>query len=256
MMRAMEEKKMGSLDKFFYAPEWYVALAPYTWETKFVKLRAESIKALSVGMDEGQAQDFLFSPEGKALMNELALPMANIPGNTFAFVDTCAPTDTERFANKGGAVYSPRSALFYLLQSKKVAAAAQRGEVNYICLRPFRKITRAREFRLFIYEGKLSAMSQYHLIRHFRRLEGVKEKYWQMAEEWVGELFWRLPVKTLVMDVYITSGDEFLLIDLNPWGGETDPLLLNTWDRDWSKSSGIQLMAPPIAISGDVKVSF
>lgn len=250
------EKQMSGLEKYFYAPEWYVDLAPYTWDTKFVKLRSESIKALAVGMDENQAQDFLFSPEGKKLMNELAIPMGDIPGNSFAFVDTCAPTDTERFESKGGAVYSPRSALFYLLQSRKVAAAAQRGEVNYICLRPFRKITRAREFRLFVYEGELSAMSQYHLIRHFRRLEGGKEKYWNLAVEWLKEVAWRLPVKTLVMDIYITSDDEILLIDLNPWGGNTDPLLLHTWNRDWSEVAGIQLMAPPIAISGDVKVSF
>ena len=247
---------MSGLDKFFYTPEWYVALAPYTWDTKFVKLRKDSIDALAAGMSEEQAQNFLYSPEGKSLMNDLADPMGDIPGNSFAFVDTCAPTDTERFQHKGGAVYSPRSALFYLLQSKKIAAAAQRGEVNYICLRPFRNITRAREFRLFVYEGALSAMSQYHLIRHFRRLEGCKEKYWKLAENFVKEVAWRLPVKSLVMDIYITSNDDILLVDLNPWGGDTDPLLLNTWERDWSVPAGIQLMAPPIAISGDVKVSF
>lgn len=246
---------MSEFDKCFSVPEWYAALEPYTWDTKFVKLRKEGIAALAVGMDENQAQDFLYSPEGKGMMSELAEPMSDIPGNSFVFVDSCAPTDTERFATKGGAVYSPRSALFYLLQSKKVAAAAQRGEVEFICLRPFRNMTRAREFRLFVYEGNLSAMSQYHLIRHFRRLEGVKEKYWELAVEFVKNAAWRLPVKTLVMDIYITSDDDILLIDLNPWG-VADPLLLNTWERDWSIPAGIQLMAPPIEISGDVKVSF
>ena len=247
---------MDTSNKFFRVPEWYMALSPYTWDTKFVKLPEHMIAAFASGMDEDAAKEFLYTAEGKSLMNELALPMSDIPGNAFAFVDTCAPTDTERFASKGGAVYSPRSALFYLLQSKKVAAAAAANEVEYICLRPFRNITKAREFRLFIFEGKLSAMSQYHLIRHFRRLEGVKERYWRMASGLVDEISWRLPVKTLVMDIYITSSDEILVIDLNPWGGDTDPLMLNTWERDWSVPAGIQLMEPPVEVSGDVKVSF
>ena len=247
---------MDASNKFFRVPEWYMALSPYTWDTKFVKLPEHMIAAFASGMDDDAAKEFLYTAEGKSLMNELALPMSDIPGNAFAFVDTCAPTDTERFASKGGAVYSPRSALFYLLQSKKVAAAAAANEVEYICLRPFRNITKAREFRLFIFEGKLSAMSQYHLIRHFRRLEGVKERYWRMASGLVDEISWRLPVKTLVMDIYITSSDEILVIDLNPWGGDTDPLMLNTWERDWSVPAGIQLMEPPVEVSGDVKVSF
>jgi len=246
---------MDELDKFFRVPEWYAALAPFTWDTKFVKLRKDAIDALSVGMNEEQAKEFLYTPVGKGVMNDLAEPMGDIPGNAFAFVDSCAPTDTERFALKGGAVYSPRSALFYLLQSKKVSEAARNNKVEYICLRPFRKITRAREFRLFIYDGKLSAMSQYNLIRHFRRLEGVKKSYWDSAVKFVESVIWRLPIKTLVIDIYITSGGDILVVDLNKWG-ETDPLLLRTWERDWSETVGIQLMSPPTSISGDVKVSF
>jgi len=247
---------MEATEKFFRVSRWYTDLAPWTWDTKFVKLRKEVRDAFASHMDEGEAKKYLYSEDGKKLMADLAEPMGDIPGNAFAFVDCCAPTDTERFSTKGGAVYSPRSALFYLLQSKKVADSAARGEVEFICLRPFRNITKAREFRLFIYEGKLSAMSQYHLIRHFRRLEGVKDGYWKKACDFVDEIVWRLPVKTLVIDIYITSGNDILIVDLNPWGGETDPLLLNSWERDWSIPVGIQLMAPPTEIKGDVKVSF
>ncbi|MBE6356246.1 MAG: hypothetical protein E7058_03935 [Lentisphaerae bacterium] len=240
---------------FLRVSSWYTALAPYTWDTKFVKLRSEAVAALASGMDAEAAKNFLYTVAGKATMNDLAVPMGDIPGNAFVFVDTCAPTDTERFASKGGAVYSPRSALFYLLQSKKIANAAANGEVEYVCLRPFRNITKAREFRLFIYEGELSAMSQYHLIRHFRRLEGVKSNYWSLAQDFVKNIVWRIPVKTLVIDIYITSSKDILIIDLNRWG-ECDPLLLRSWERDWRDPAGIQVMAPPTEVSGDVKVSF
>ena len=131
-----------------------------------------------------------------------------------------------------------------------------RGEVEHICIRPFRRMNRTREFRLFIYEGKLSAMSQYYLIRHFRRLEKIKENFWLKAKQFVEEIIWLLPVKTLVMDIYFTSDDEIMIVDLNPWGEPTEPLMLNTWDRDWSTSAGIQLMPVPIPVSGDVNISF
>ena len=51
-------------------------------------------------------------------------------------------------------------------------------------------------------------------------------------------------------------GGEIMIVDLNPWGGATDPLLLRSWDRDWSKPAGIVLMDPPTRISGDVNISF
>jgi len=246
---------MNSEDKKLLVPSWYPALSSYTWDTRFVKLTPEAVAMFADGNGECSGE-LLYSPVAKSLMHDLETPLTAIRGNAFVFADSCAPTDTERFAAKGGAVYSARSAVNTLLQSKKVSAAARRGEMEYICIRPYRNITLAREFRLFIYEGQLSAMSQYHLIRHFRRLEGVKANYWELAERFVKEISWKLPQQTVVMDIYITSGQEILIVDLNPWGGETDPLMLFTWDRDWSKPAGIQLMAPPTAVSGDVKVSF
>ena len=247
--------KMNDNESFFRVPVWYPVLAPYTWDTKFVKLPPEALQMFAAGCN-GADDDRLFSPTAKKMMQMLDEVLSDIPGNAFVFMDSCAPTDTERFASKGGAVYSARSALKNLLESAKVSVAAQCQDIEYICVRPFRNITRAREFRLFIYEGRLSAMSQYHLVRHYRRLEGVKDEYWRMAESFINNIAWSLPVKTFVMDIYITSDKKILIVDLNPWGGDTDPLMLKTWDRDWSVPAGIQLMAPPTALSGDVKVSF
>jgi hypothetical protein len=58
------------------------------------------------------------------------------------------------------------------------------------------------------------------------------------------------------MDIYFTSGGKILIIDLNPWGEPTDPLLVRDWGRDWNTPAGMLLMDPPIPIHGDVNVSF
>ena len=224
---------------FWLLPQWYTQLAAHTFITTFVPLPKDAIALLQAGelddLDEEERIDSL-------MIEELRQPMAEIPGNCFVSVDSCAPTDTERFRAKGGAVYSPRSAWQILRQSEKVRKAAQAGLVTSICLRPFRNMTPAREFRLFIKDGKLKGMSQYHLTRHFRRLEGVRENLWGRCQLFVNAKAWRLPKGPIVMDVYFTSNYErIMIVDLNPWGGETDPKLFK-WDEAWDNVPGLRVM--------------
>ena len=233
---------------FFKTQNWYPALAGNTFLTSFVKLQEEEIEALADGAIDG--------PIAYNVIKRLKQAMHYITGNCFVSVDTCAPTDTERFRLKRGAVHSPESAWQFLALSQKVRDAAAKKEINHICLRPFRRMNQTREFRLFIHEGELVAMSQYWLVRHFRRLEGIKDTLWDQANKFFETISWNLPVKTLVMDIYITSSKKVLIVDLNTWGEKTDPLLLGNWDRDWSKKPGIFLMPPPTKIFGDVNVSF
>ncbi|MBO5762784.1 MAG: hypothetical protein J6R85_02845 [Lentisphaeria bacterium] len=242
---------MSGSEDFLKTPVWYPVLASHTFLTSFIRLRPEAVKALADGCDGTVKSAVVIEA-----IESLRAPMAAIPGHCFASVDCCSPTDTERFITKGGAVFSPESAWRYLARSAKVRAAAERGDVEYICLRPYRRMNRTREFRLFIRNGELNAMSQYHLTRHFRRLEGVKQNFWHEAKAFVNSISWLLPVKDLVMDVYFTSSHRILIVDLNPWGAPTDPLLLRRWTRDWEESAGIVLMPPPLRISGDVNVSF
>ncbi len=249
---------MKNAEDFLRMPVWYPVLAGHTFLTSFVKLRAPALAALAEGVtpEDYEDDDDEVNPAVEETIEDLRQPMAAIPGNCFVCVDSCAPTDTERFYNKRGAVYSPKSAWKYLALSEKVRNSVRRGEVEYICVRPFRRMNRTREFRLFIYNGRLNAMSQYYLVRHFRRLEGVKNRYWEMAEDFIDDISWLLPLKNLVMDVYFTSSEKILIIDLNRWGAPTDPLLLQRWERDWERPAGIVLMDPPTRISGDVNVSF
>ncbi len=234
-------------ENFWRTPVWYPALSEHTFITSFVKLKPAEIEALAQGETKGEAV--------REVIERMRRPMDAILGNRFVFADTAAPTDTERFAGKRGAVHSPESAWRFLAESYKIREAAASGNVEYICIRPFRRMNKTREFRLFIRDGELSAMSQYWLIRHFRRMEGVKEEYWNKVQAFVQSIQWALPAQTLVMDIYCTSDGNILIVDLNKWG-ECDPKLLHSWDRDWSKPAGILMMPPPTMITGNVNVSF
>ena len=51
-------------------------------------------------------------------------------------------------------------------------------------------------------------------------------------------------------------GEDILIIDFNPWGEPTSPLIFRTWDRDWQEEAGIKIIEPPVQVGGDVNVSF
>ena len=244
--------QMSDPNRFLRIPEWYPVLAAHTFLTTFVRLRSEAQLLLAGKLADDRAVEEI----SERIIADLRQPLSSISGPCFISVDTCAPTDTERFAKKGGAVFSAESVLRILRESKKVREAAQAGLVENICIRHYRNITAPREFRLFIHNGELNAMSQYHLNRHYRRLEGVKDQYWETAQQLIEEVAWRLPLKNLIMDIYFTHSGKILILDLNPWGEPTSPLLLNSWGRDWETKAGIVLIPPPKTVKGDVNVSF
>ncbi len=246
-MTKSEFAQSEEMEYFYKCSEWYRSLSSFTFPTSFVKLKPLESQALASGQIDGKIVS--------DAIHRLAAPMNSYPGNCFVSVDTAAPTDTTRFALKRGAVYSPESAWKYLAASKKIREAVSDGDSDHICIRPFRRVTRAREFRLFIYKGRLAAMSQYWLTRHYRRLDKVRNKYLDAAKNFVESVAWLLPAHTMVMDIYFTARREVLIIDLNPWGPPTSPLLLKSWERNWSADPGIFLIEAPEKITGNVRVS-
>jgi len=246
---------MSDCKEFLSTPGWYPRLGAYSAFTTFVALPKEAVDYLAAGDRERAGFEDLDGLNGR--MNELfSRPLEAFSGYVFVSVDRCAPTDTVRFRERYGAVHRSKQIWDILCASEKVRRSAAAGEVSCVCIRPFHRMHVTREFRLFIRNGELIAMSQYHLIRHFRRLEGVRDKYWSIAEKLIRQIGWMLQMPELVMDVYISSRGSIQIIDLNPWGGPTDPLLLRSWDRDWSKPIGLVLMSPPAKLSGKVDVSF
>ena len=244
---------MSELNEFLGIPGWYPKLGAYSAFTTFVALPDDALSYLA----SGDRVAFEGARELEVRMCEmLRRPLEAFSGSVFVSVDHCAPTDTERFRDRYGAVRRPEQVWNILCASEKIRQSAAKGEVSSICLRPYHRMNIPREFRLFVRNGALIAMSQYHLIRHFRRLEGVRDKYWGIADRLIKQIGWMLPLPELVIDVYISSSGKIQIVDLNPWGKPTDPLLLRTWDRDWSSTIGLVLMDPPVKLSGKVDVSF
>jgi len=215
---------------------WYSTLADYTFPTTFVKLKEVELDMLAHGVNH---ENDIFE-----IVSRISKAQYAFSGNTFVFADFIAPTDTERFSFKKGAVFSAASAWKNLTESHKVRTAAKNRSFDCICVRPYRNMTHYREFRLFIYDGRLALMSQYWQTRHYHRLNIKKDFFWEKAQELVDEISWLLPSETIVLDIYFTSKDQIILIDFNSWGKPTSPLLAESWDIDWTEDHGIKITPP------------
>ncbi len=223
---------------------WYNALGDFTFPTLFLRLHKEELQFLLSTNSAGE----------KTLLERIDKAINSLPKTAFVGLDSCSPDDASNFAKKKSHT-SARTALELLKSSPKVKIALESGGDDTIAIRPFRRMDQTREFRLFIYEGKLVGMSQRHLVRHFRRLDGRREELWQKANQFFDSINSLINISNQVIDIYFTSEGNILIVDLNEWE-KCDPLLFRKWDRDWSAVVGLKLMSEPIQMKGDVKVSF
>lgn len=226
---------------------WYTSLGEWSFPTVFVRLEGAERDALAAGQ--------VAAPAAKAVAGRLERAMAALPHWAFVGADVCAPCDSPLF-RPGKGLTSGRVAWQWLASSPKVQAACRDKHTERLTVRAFRRMDKTREFRMFIHDGRLAAMSQYCLERHFARLDKRVDEIWQKGLQFAALIHPALPAATLVADVYLTSEGSLMLVDLNPWGPPTSPLLLRTWERDWQQTVGLKLIPEPVTMKGDVSVSF
>ena len=240
---------MNNTDKKEYPMQkWYPALSAVCFPTIFVSLTEEEIKALAAGTLEGNCVE--------NVIGRISGGVKNLPAPRFISVDTFSPVDTERYKEKKGAVNSAKSIWNVLCSSEKVRREAAEGRVTNICIRPFRRMDVAREFRVFIRDGKFAGMSQYHLVRHFRRLVEREAEYMALASDFVEKIAPFLPEKDIAADIYITHTRRVLLVDLNSWGGNTDAKMLKWEQLQETQKPLYGIVPPPRKISGQLEVKF
>ncbi|MCF7853731.1 MAG: cell division cycle 123 family protein [Candidatus Pacebacteria bacterium] len=227
--------------------EWYKDLGQFSFPTVFVALRPVEVKALLAGDCDGD--------DAKQAIGRVQQGIHDLPGSAFVSADVCAPTDSEKFGKRASVSYG-RVAWRLLAASAKVCEAFRNKLTERIVIRPFRRMNRTREFRLFFRGRKLLGMSQYNLERHFGRLAKREKELWRRGQKCAETFKDFLPYSDVVVDIYLTSDDRVLIVDLNPWGPPTDPLLFRTWERDWESKPGIKLIPRPMKMKGEISVSF
>lgn len=229
------------------ASEWYPHLAYLSFPMMFVPVDDEEAAVLTGDGKGRKARTSLIAKLDRAI--------ASIPGSCFVYADVCSPSDSKEFAKSKGAVRNGEAALKLLRGSDKVKTALRQKETQRLVVRPFRRMDTVREFRTFIYDGKLAGVSQMNLERHFARIAGRRDEILAGAEAIAAAVSQWFPKEKVVVDTYLTSSGDMMILDLNDWG-KSDPLLLLDWERDWSEPAGLKLIEKPTKLGGDVEVSF
>ena len=231
--------------------DWYTTFSDLSFPTVFIKLSQLEIDSIINNL----------SGEGKdSVWNRLTHAMTLLPRGVILNADCCAPSDSTAFKRRR-ILHTPISSWKQLTTSVKVKNALAEGKSDTLCLRPYRRMDRAREFRLFIKDGKLLAASQYNLDKNYAKLYKRQDEVWALLNTFfTTKLSPFLIEEEMVVDVYISGQNDVKIIDFNAWGGETAPLLLRKWDQDFDQffetRHRLLLLASPVAMCGDVSVSF
>jgi len=228
--------------------DWYLSLAAYTFPTIFIELNDNEIKMF-------ETSEFS-SGNSKAIIRKIDHAVSILPGNSFIHADYCAPTDSSLFQKRKGAINSGKIGWDIITGSEKVKKAFVAGKTKRICLHSYRRMDHSREFRVFVKEKNSVAISQKDLSKHYPKLHKRHDFIKKKIQKFIKKICEFSSKNDVVVDLYLTSQDELMILDMNSWGEPTNPLLLRSWDRDWSKNAGLILVNKPEKLGGDVSVSF
>ncbi len=228
--------------------DWYLSLALYTFPTLFIQLDEDEIGLF-------KTSDFS-SNVSRKIIRKIDLAVSRFRGSSFIHADYCAPTDSSLYQKRKGAINSGKIGWEILAQSEKVKKAFIDNKTKMICVHPYRRMDHSREFRIFVKEGEIVGVSQKNLAKHHpklcRRRDFLQRKIYKFTKIIINQL----QQKDIVIDVYLTSQDELMILDMHSWGESTNPLLFRDWNRDWNKNAGLVLVEKPEKLGGDVSVSF
>ena len=120
-----------------------------------------------------------------------------------------------------------------------IVMSSRFGEPEQICLRDWDPNVRMDyEFRVFVNQNKLTAVSQYDHYSYFPHLEEQRDKIEQSIREFWKGLHSHLGIDSYCLDVlYIPSTGNCLMIELSPFLACTGPALFS-----WSDEHDISVL--------------
>nr|CAB3472510.1 unnamed protein product [Digitaria exilis] len=201
----------------------------------FVRLEGARRNARKVGAEEG------------------ARPNTNQTGGSKGMSE--APSDSKETSGEEDKAYSADCDLEDALEEEDDGDTwVDDGFQYYLALRKWYQGLRPEsEFRCFVRERKLIAVSQRDASAYYPSLPGwiseVQPKIEAFFEEVIGPQFGS---NNYTFDVYVRTDRRVKLIDFNPWGGYTLPLLF-TWDELEEEGRGHELEFRVVMQQGAVR---
>lgn len=223
---------------------WYPYIEEYTAKTEFIHLTPAEIKIIRNMQTLCMARGFNTTDyiEFEDLMDRLR-PYFDTHKHQFFKLSSVSPKDIRdvpcydelvlynrsQCTSKGQyrklCVHSPEECIWLLLNSERLYATMKdRPFGHYIVLREWVDADPELEFRCFIYDGQLTAISQYHSLTDFRFTSEQAIDYGNMIRDFWNnsgihdKLLTGTGVNEWVMDVVISNNSTIKVVELNGFG--------------------------------------
>lgn len=201
--------------------------------------------------DWSVAEDFhsrtVTAPDFSELTRSIEDAITELGGEVFPKLNWSAPRDAAWISYNGTLKCTTASDVYLLLKSSDRVShdlnhpfrKCEDGEDNtlletsgfVLVLRKWQEISSLTEFRCFVKKGCIIAISQRDTASHYPYIaQNYNEVHSRIKDFFHKKISGKFPDDDYVFDVYLKSSQVIKLVDFNPFGGVTDPLLF-TWDE-------------------------
>ncbi|WCK57306.1 ATP-grasp domain-containing protein (plasmid) [Aneurinibacillus sp. Ricciae_BoGa-3] len=212
------------------------------WKEDLMKY---SIPTLVFTLTEKERDDFssLIFSEGNSqveqerfayFVNKIAPAFHVFPEGIFLRNDKRSPKDSDAFLNgKLRPARTAQEAISFCLLSERTWVdfrdAKEHGHLPILVARKWMDFKPEREFRCFIKNGRLFAITQYDYQNHYEWVTNHVDSIKARIISFIEEIKSLLPCDTLVVDVHIND-QGITIIETNPYG-LSDPCLFEDYEQ-------------------------
>jgi hypothetical protein len=174
------------------------------------------------------------------LTQRLEAAIAALGGSVFCKTNWSAPRDAS-WMNQGSLKCQSSSDVYLLLQSSDFISSdlqllQERGQAAdlHIVLRKWCSLYGSQEFRGFVRQHHMVALTQRQTDQHFAHLvrerDDLGERLLDFFEDFVQHKYAGGRLANYVVDFYVDKQERVWIVDFNPWSSRTDSLLFS-WDE-------------------------
>lgn len=194
--------------------------------------------------EEDPYEQTISAPEFNEIDSGIKEALIDLEGAAFPKLNWSSPLDAAWISFDGTLKCQSPNDIYLLLKSSDNISSTlfdtfkycQDGEGEMLdgfelVLRKWRDINPGMEFRCFVRDNKLIAISQRDVASCYHFIEQNEEDICgDIAEFFKNKIAYKFLDSSFTFDVYRYSPQKVLLIDFNPYGAQTDPLLFS-WDE-------------------------
>jgi hypothetical protein len=187
------------------------------------------------------------APDFTELTKNIEDAIEELGGEVFPKLNWSAPRDASWISYNGTLKCTTASDVYLLLKSSDRVShdinhpfrKCEDGEDNtllessgfFLVLRKWQEISSSTEFRCFVKKHHIIAISQRDTASHYPYIaQNYDEIHSRIKEFFHKKISGKFPDDTYVFDIFLKSSQVVKLMDFNPFGDVTDPLLY-TWDE-------------------------